>query len=400
MAPGGIAERSRIWLPDGSARAIEEVVARRLPVLSFSKEWDTRPVRYGANQGPRDHSVGELVPTMPRAFLDGGRREVLGIGFVSGRFVEAALDQPWVTQRRSGRQAWEWKQTDTLVPGDRVPFPLAAACFGADGDAREGYFVGAMLGDGGMTSCTPEFHGDPLDGAVRFMREFAEEYGCGVREIPQGKIVRLRFPFKAGKRNPVTECLRYYRVWGQRCEKKSLPDLTLSREFWSGCLSGLIDTDGCVRRRINPRGTLHASVEYATVSSELAVQVSDLLLRFGVANRSRTVLRRQGADRSINGYPVVGSRPIHIVEVSRATAFVRLAGILNLRIGYKARKLEQLARAVGHVAPARSDMHGYDEAVALDRVKSIAPVVGRRVYSLEVRPSRLFIVNGLVVGAG
>ncbi len=232
-----------------------------------------------------------------------------------------------------------WKRTSDLVPGDRVPFSLSAAYFGTEGHAREGYFIGAMLGDGGMTSCTPEFHGDPLDGAVGFMREFAAEYGCGVREIPQGSIVRLRFPFKAGHRNPITNCLRRFGVWGQRCDEKWLPDLQLSRDFWAGWLSGLVDTDGCVRERVNPRGTVHGPVEFATVSPLLVMQVSDALLRFGVANRVRVDQRQQRNGHSINGYAVVSRRPIQIVEISRATALVRLAGVLDLRIGYKASTL-------------------------------------------------------------
>jgi len=396
---GGVAEGSRVWLPDGSTRAIEEVVARRLPVLAFSKEWDTRPVRYGANQGPRNHSVGELVPAVPGAWFEGIPKEVRSIRFVSGRTVEVALDQQWVTQRQTGRKSWEWKRTDALVPGDRVPVSLAAAYFGTEGDAREGYFVGAMLGDGGMTSCTPEFHGDPLDGAVEFMREFAAEYGCGVREIPQRAIVRLRFPFRAGHRNPITDCLRRFEVWGQRCEEKRLPDMQLSRDFWIGCLSGLVDTDGCVRERINPRGTVHGSVEFATVSPLLASQVSDALLRLGIPNRVRVDQRQQKQGHSINGYLVVSRRPIHIVEISRAIALVRLAGLLDLRIGYKASRLKEVAVAVGHVTPARSEMHGYDESVALDRVKSISVIGTRNVYGVTMNPSGLFVVNGLVVGA-
>ncbi|MFC9127451.1 LAGLIDADG family homing endonuclease [Streptomyces sp. NPDC057099] len=322
------------------------------------------------------------------------------IGFVSGRTVEAALDQPWVTQRRIGRQAWQWKRTDLLVPGDRVPFPLSASHFGREGKAREGYFVGAMLGDGGMTSCTPEFHGDPSDGAVGFMREFAAEYGCGVREIPQGAIVRLRFPYRAGHRNPFTDCLRRFGVWGQRCDEKQLPDIRFSREFWIGCLSGLVDTDGCVRERVNPRGTKHGSVEFATVSPLLAVQVSDALLRLGVANRVRVDRRQRRPGHVVNGYAVMSRRPIHVVEISRATALVRLAGLLDLRIGYKASKLQKLVSTVGHVAPACSEMHGYDESVALDRVKSLSPIGVRRVHGVVVDRSGLFVVNGLVTGAG
>ncbi|WP_158681020.1 LAGLIDADG family homing endonuclease [Streptomyces viridochromogenes] len=319
---------------------------------------------------------------------------------MSGRVIEAALDQQWVTQRRVGRQAWECKPTDALSLGDRVPFPLTAAHFGVEGQAREGYFIGAMLGDGGMTSCTPEFHGDPLDGAVGFMRDFAADHGCGVREIPQGSIVRLRFPFKAGQRNPITDCLRRFGVWGQRCHEKRLPDMQLSRDFWIGCLSGLVDTDGCVRERTNARGTQYGSAEFATVSPLLAMQVSDALLRLGVANRVRVNKRRQEQGRSVNGYAIVSRRPIQIVEISRAVALVRLAGLLHLRIGYKASRLKRLVRTVGHVAPARSEMHGYDESVALDRVKSIAAVGIRRVHGVMASTSGLFVVNGLVTAAG
>ncbi|MGJ5896444.1 LAGLIDADG family homing endonuclease [Streptomyces niveiscabiei] len=396
----GIAEGAQIWLPDGSTRAVEEVVGRRLPVLSFSKEWDTRPVRYGAGQGARDHTVGDLVPTVPVAWCRDVVREVRIIRFVSGRTVEAALGHEWVTQRRVGRQAWEWRRTDTLVPGDRVPVSLTASRFGAEGRADDGYFVGAMLGDGGMTSCTPEFHGDPRDGAVQFMRELAAEHGCGVREIPQGSIVRVRFPFRSGYRNPITNILRRYSVWGLRCEEKKLPDIPFSRDFWIGCLSGLVDTDGCVRERVNTRGTVHGSVEFASVSPLLAAQVSDALLRLGVVNRVRVVQPRSGRERVINGYAVVTRKPLYHVEISRASALVRLAGLLTLRISYKASTLKRLADLVGHVAPARSEMHGYDESVALDRVKSVEPGGMRRVYDVTVSPSGLFLVNGLVVGAG
>ncbi|MFB7655646.1 MULTISPECIES: LAGLIDADG family homing endonuclease [unclassified Streptomyces] len=148
-----------------------------------------------------------------------------------------------------------------------------------------------MPGDGGMTSCTPEFHGDPADGAVSFMRTLAAEYGCGVREIPSGSIVRLRFPYLSGRRNPLTQCLRRFGVWGQSCAEKHLPDELFSRDFWIGCLSGLIDTDGHVRERRNPKGTVHSSVEYATVSPVLARQVADALLRLGVTSTHRVIER-------------------------------------------------------------------------------------------------------------
>ncbi|MFF0673603.1 LAGLIDADG family homing endonuclease [Streptomyces tendae] len=367
-------------------------------MLSYNKAWDTRPVRYGAHQGPRDHSVGELVPAEPGA-ITSDVEETLSIRFVSGHVMQVAPGQQWVTQRRRGRQAWEWKRSDALVAGDRIPLSLTAGRFGRQGTSDEGYFVGAMLGDGGMTSCTPEFHGDPGDGAVSFMRAFAAKHGCEVREIPQGSIVRLRFPYLSGPRNPLTQFLRRFGVWGQSCAEKHLPDEPFSRSFWVGCVSGLVDTDGHVRERRNPKGTVHGSVEYATVSPLLARQVADALLRFGVTSRHRVVERRSEEAHWVNGYRIKARRPLNVLEVSRATALVRLADLLRLRIGYKATSLEGIAHAVGHVEPARSDMHGYDESVALDRVASIEPAGRKRVFSFAVGPASLFIVNGLVTGA-
>ncbi|MFC8870432.1 LAGLIDADG family homing endonuclease [Streptomyces sp. NPDC057148] len=121
------------------------------------------------------------------------------------------------------------------------------------------------------------------------MRTFAAKNGCGVREIPQGSIVRLRFPYLSGPRNPLTQCLRRFGVWGQSCAEKHLPEEAFSRSFWVGCISGLIDTDGHVRVRRNLKGTVHGSVEYATVSPVLARQIADALLRFGVTSRHRVL---------------------------------------------------------------------------------------------------------------
>jgi hypothetical protein len=271
--------------------------------------------------------------------------------------------------------------------------PLTADVFGDEGDAWDGYFVGAMLGDGGMTALTPEFHCDPGDGAAEFMRDYANKHGCAVRENANHAIVRMRFPFKQWKRNPLAEILRAYGVWGKRCEVKALPEHPFSREFWIGALAGSIDTGGCVRERVNPKGTLHGSVEYATVSRRLAEQVSDALLRLGV-----TSLVRERPARVKLGAVIQSRHPIFVVEVNRATALVRLANLLDLRIGYKATKLARLAERLAHVAPAASEMHGFDEAVALDRIVAIEDADERATYCVTVGASNLFIANGVVTG--
>ncbi|WP_307626026.1 LAGLIDADG family homing endonuclease [Streptomyces turgidiscabies] len=186
-----------------------------------------------------------------------------------------------------------------------------------------------------------------------------------------------------------------------RCEVKSFPEGSLSREFWLGCLSGLVDTDGCVRLRVNPRGTLHGSVEYTTVSKRLAEQVADLLLRLGVSSLIRERPPRVGGESRFSsaGFEIVNQRPMYQVEVSRATAVVRLGGLLDLRIGRKADRLAELVNRVAHVEPASSEMHGYDKAVALDRVKAVTNVGRKVLYGLAVEPSGLIVVNGIITSS-
>lgn len=98
------------------------------------------------------------------------------------------------------------------------------------------------------------------------------------------------------------------------------------------------------------------------------------------------------------GDAIQSRHPIFVVEVNRATALVRLASLLDLRIGYKAAKLARLAERLAHVAPAASEMHGYDEAVALDRIVAIEDAGERATYCVTVEASNLFIANGVVTG--
>lgn len=396
-----IAEGTTVWLPGGTGTSIENVFANRSEVLSYDKRWDARPVRYGPNQPSRDRSVGSLVPTSPKFCDHIEKRDVLAIRFVSGRMVETGLKHRWICRRRKGRQAWEWKSTDELREGDVVPSPLTAMHTGKAGTKQDGYFVGAMLGDGGMTGTTPEMHGNPADGVIEFFREYALTLGCNTTSIlMHASTVRLRITDRRHRKNAAIDLLREYGVWGLRVDNKCLPDRTFSREFWIGALSGLIDTDGCVRIRRNPKGTLHGSVEFGVVSRRLAEQFADGMLRLGIPSIIRTRGVKTGNQTSrIGERPIRSRRPLYIVSISRATALVRLASFMDLQIGYKATKLRHLAENLSHVQPARSEMHGHDPTITLDRIASIERAGQKRTFSIMVDPTHLFIANGLVTGA-
>jgi len=392
-----LAKGTPVWMKDGTTLPIEDVVAMKTDVLSYSQEWDARPVKYGPNQPKRKLEIGTLTDACPDGWLDNGVRPVCRIVFQSGREIEATQDHRWITRRRSGIQSWEWKTTDTLKVGDQIPMPLTAGFWGDVGTKEDGYFVGAMLGDGSMVSCTPDFSADDSSsGMVDVLSRFVEGKGGRVTikcRLPH--FTRYRFTGTKHKENPIIDLLRKYQVWGLRCENKRLPNHPFSREFWTGCLAGLIDTDGCVRIRKNKKGYTNVSMEYASVSEVLARQVSDALLKMGIQNIIRC--------KKPTGFGKAGLcyLPVWVVEVNAAQSVVLLSKTIQLNVGKKASRLLEARRLLSSVKGKKcgiSDNHAYSADVVMDRVKSIESAGEKRTYCVTVNPSGLFIANGLVTG--
>ena len=332
--------------------------------------------------------MGEIVPTLPSAWLSMGTNPVVEIQFVSGRTIEATLDHRWVKRRRNDRrESWEWVTTADLRIGDALPICVGVEAWGDEGDSFDGYFVGAMLGDGCMTNCgTPEFaQVDEPSRAdmLQFMEDYAAKYGCTFKSAGPRKWRFIFEPIR--KRNPLTDLLRGYEVWGLKSHGKCFPNRPLSKEFWIGAIAGLIDTDGCVRLRVNPSGTRHASVEYASVSAKMARQVSDALLRLGIHNMLRSTPLRPFPASALG--QSVGD--IYIVEINRAAAIKRTHELLPLRHAGKRQRLAEAAEMLPETP---------HENVEADRIVAISEPYDAEVYCVSIDGAESFVANGLVTG--
>ncbi|MFC9976190.1 LAGLIDADG family homing endonuclease [Spirillospora sp. NPDC127200] len=131
-----------------------------------------------------------------------------------------------------------------------------------------------------------------------------------------------------------------------------MPNIPFGRDFWIGCLSGLIDTDGCVRRRRNQRGYTHGCIEFASTSHRLAQQASDAMLRLGIPNILRT---RKHDPRPWRIGKSIGksNHDLHVVEVNSKLGCTRSAQLLKLRISHKAATLAALAEEISE-SPGKS----------------------------------------------
>lgn len=372
-----VAEGTPVWLPDGRVVPVERVISEQLPVLSYDHEWDMREPKMGCPVPPRDHSVGNLAPTVPATWIDSGERDVFAIRFASGREIRATAGHRWAARLRDGARRPLWRTTEQLQPGASVPVALDAGYFGSLGDELDGWFLGAMLGDGSMTGNTPAWTGQD-DGTLEAVREFAAKHGC-VTSAPEQQpgCVRVRITDPVWHRNAVRDELIAHGVWGMRVERKALADLPYSRAFVLGAIAGLIDSDGSVTG---------PGVEFAVTSERLARQFADMLLRIGVLS----VL-----DTRPNGE---GCYPLWRVRVSDSASVTRLASSICLRGDRKARALAALANRRIASRRTATGWRGYPDTIAWDRVVSITAAGRARTYCVEVHPSHLWVANGVVTG--
>ncbi|MGW4021764.1 LAGLIDADG family homing endonuclease [Streptomyces sp. NPDC005009] len=373
----GLAEGTPVWLPDGTVAPVERVVTEELAVLAFDKEWDLREARPGRPYPPRDHTVGNLVGVLPVRWISNGMQPVFAVRLASGRLVEVTASHQWAVRSRAGSRRPTWKATVELVPGCAIPAPLNAAFFGSLGDEWDGWFVGSMLGDGNMTGRTPTWAGHD-DGTLQQMRNYAARHGCQVRVDDNGTWLRVRLTDPEWHRNALRDLLATHQVWGLKGEEKRVAELSYSREFICGLVAGLFDSDGSVGAR---------QVEFANISENLVRRLGDELLRLGI--QSHISSKR-------NNHSM---KPLWRLRVADGRSVVRLSETVRLRAEYKAAALAALAARGRASRRSATGPRGYADAVMWDRVVSVSTVGVRKVYSVEVPPSRLWIANGVVTGA-
>lgn len=371
-----LAEGTPIWLPDGSVAPVEDVVSARLPVLAYDKAWDLRQARPGRPYPPRDSEVGNLVVTRPLRWIDGGVQPVFAVKLASGRVIEATADHQWAVRSREGSRRPTWRSTALMTPGCAVPAPLTADFFGTLGGEWDGWFVGAMLGDGNMTGRTPVWVGHD-DGTLRQIRDYAAKYGCQANVDDNNTWLRVRLVDPKWHCNALRDLLIEHRVWGLKGEDKRMANFPYTREFVCGLVAGLIDSDGSVESR---------QVEFANISEGLVRQLADVLLRLGVQSSVGSKRNNQS------------DNPLWRLRVADGRSVAQLKELVQLRADHKAMALASLAARIRASRRSAVGPRGYSKSIMWDRVIAIAPAGVKRTFCVDVQPSRLWVANGVVAG--
>ncbi|MFI1208301.1 LAGLIDADG family homing endonuclease [Streptomyces sp. NPDC020802] len=233
-----------------------------------------------------------------------------------------------------------------------------------------------MLGDGNTTGRTPTWVGHD-DGTLEQICDYAAKHGCRANVEDNGTWLRVRLTDPEWHRNALRDLLIEHQVWGLKGEEKRIADLPYSRAFICGLIAGLIDSDGSVEAR---------QVEFANISQVLVRQLGDALLRLGVQSSISSKKNNHS------------EKPLWRLRVADSRSAVRMSETVKLRADHKAAALDCLAAQGRASRRSATGCRGYADSIVWDRVISIRSAGVQRTYCVEVRPSHLWVANGVVTG--
>ena len=242
-------------------------------------------VKVGTKVIAGNGNVANVIGVYPQ-----GKRDIYEITFDDGSKCRCSDEHLWTVQNRCDRQ-YEGRtgkhRTRTLQLKDMLnDLTINSDCranysidyvdtidFSEKQYVLHPYVMGALLGDGGLSSGTPRFSSNDVE-VIKKINEF----------LPDGYFLKHINAYdyrvkghdgnntKAG--SIVSKELKRYKLFGKRSHEKFIPReyMVGSKEQRLWLLRGLLDTDGYVDR---------STIGYTTTSKELARNVVDLVHSLG-----------------------------------------------------------------------------------------------------------------------
>lgn len=282
LAWGCCAAGTPVLMADGSLKKIENIVVGDNVLASSPVGMISKPIlRVGPTRSKKSFEVTLLT----------GEKVIVSD---EHKFLAAIK-----------RDNIDYYEVNLLSVGDYValPAPILLDCYKNIESDDLGYITGYVIGDGCKTVCGT--FADSVD-------KIALDIAFGSHEVEHANYVRnlmiKYFNYDFGNLKPDTnnvlhlvtkqrdivktiDCLKP----GRHKDTFSLFDLSnKSPKFIKGVLQGLFDTDG----GFSAHGEKHLSIEFTTISYNLAVEVQQLLLFFGVKS---AVGKKKMKDTIING---------------------------------------------------------------------------------------------------
>lgn len=217
-----------------------------------------------------------------------GIKDVYEIVFKNGNSVKCCDDHLWVLEENNGK-SWSNKLLDTkTIRSGKIFYERSSSEFkrfkyrikssGITNFKKvplliDPYILGALLGDGGLTS-NVVISNHPDDNEIIKMIEARLPEGVSIGKIPSAKY-EWAITTRRGHNNPIKDALKEIGVFGKKSEKKFIPRCYKYNDAQTriDLVRGLMDTDGSIDRR--------GMIEYSSSSRELALDMKEVLESLG-----------------------------------------------------------------------------------------------------------------------
>ncbi len=234
-----------------------------------------------------------LVPRRLVKSFPSGVKPVYRMRLASGREVEATANHKF-------RTAGGWTRLDSLHPGTFVAVPrtVAAPLQNGSGWSDDELTLAAhLIGNGTMGPSFKYATADPANKdivAACAGRLFASEAGCEKRGSTWQIRFPSRYPLTHGVNHPMRNWLEPHGLWKSQPWTKFVPSsiFGLNDAQIALFLHHLWATAGTVTIAKKGRGSV-VSTRYATTSHRLALDIQQLLLRFGIRTAIGLSLKRR-----------------------------------------------------------------------------------------------------------
>lgn len=256
-----------------------------------------------------DLKVGDMVfgsngePTKITGIYPQGKIPVADVTFADGEIVRCSKTHLWATRNQTARtrnKPFTVKTTEEIqktlaspkgVKKHEIPIVSKPIEFESKVVPIHPYFLGLLLGDGGLTGNQIRFTTKDIE-IVNWIREHLKDSENEIHLAnDQSSIdyyINRPQDKKTSRANPLITALKELKLFGEKSYEKFIPDEYLynSSEVRLELLRGLMDTDGSVffHKTSEKKNT---RVQYYTSSVFLAQQVSWLVKSLGGIVRMR-----------------------------------------------------------------------------------------------------------------
>jgi replicative DNA helicase len=304
---------------------------------------------------------GSLVETEASHLLDDGVKPVFLVETRSGRRIRITASHPLLSQHG-------WRPLEQLVVGDDIAAPSVLPVFGHQSLREEEIDLLALLiGDGSVGSGSPSLT-TALPEVVDVATRAAAAFGASLTfNAAAGAATSYRISAgrSGGKENPVTAMLRRHGVWGCTAHDKQVPSaiFTAPREQVARFMHRLFATDGTAW--VANAG--YARVGYSTVSEQLSLDVTHLLLRFGIRAKRRTRMVRYRDERR-------RAFEVEVMDRASLAVFCREIGILGKEDAVGRVAAKAAATPVGQYTIDALPMQVWDDVIKAKGERSWASI--------------------------